>query len=259
MIPTTTNKQVVRVLLSVFFFSVFFHTAEAETTCAIEPFATNLPQGDSVTISVMTTMGNSDSALEFNLGNLPTGVTGGFSISESIQGNNASKKASLLIQTQSDAQMGSFMIPVLMRSSANSPSGVEQSICQFNLVVTKSVRTEISPAPAPTSPRMTSTVSSGALPTDVSLFNKTTTGVSTGSTTTSRAGLFKNTLTRGSQGSDVFVLQIALKVLGYFPAHVAPTGYYGAVTESAVKAYQSANHIDPVGLVGPQTRSILNK
>jgi murein L,D-transpeptidase YcbB/YkuD len=49
-----------------------------------------------------------------------------------------------------------------------------------------------------------------------------------------------------------------LQCLGYFPTDVDPTGYFGPVTEAAVRGFQSAYGIDPAGYVGHETRALLN-
>ncbi len=64
-------------------------------------------------------------------------------------------------------------------------------------------------------------------------------------------------LKNGSAGSAVETLQKMLATLGFFKA--SPTGYFGSQTAAAVKAYQTAKHIEPTGTVGPLTRSALNK
>lgn len=68
-------------------------------------------------------------------------------------------------------------------------------------------------------------------------------------------GSGSESLSLGSSGERVRELQSALTVLGYFTA--APTGYFGPITETAVVAFQKANGIDPIGVVGPQTRAAL--
>ena len=65
-------------------------------------------------------------------------------------------------------------------------------------------------------------------------------------------------LQRGSSGDEVMLLQKKLQQAGYFPQDIEPNGYFGFVTESAVKDLQIANNISPIGRVGPQTRLILN-
>ena len=39
----------------------------------------------------------------------------------------------------------------------------------------------------------------------------------------------------------------------------APTIYFGAQTEAALKAYQTAHGLDAVGYTGPKTRTLLNQ
>lgn len=69
---------------------------------------------------------------------------------------------------------------------------------------------------------------------------------------------FKNFLKLGQTSEEVLQLQSKLKNLGYF-SYPKLTGYFGAVTETAVKAFQNANNIDQFGYVGPATRAALNK
>ncbi|HVS79397.1 MAG TPA: peptidoglycan-binding protein, partial [Candidatus Paceibacterota bacterium] len=79
------------------------------------------------------------------------------------------------------------------------------------------------------------------------------------------AATFERTLSVGSTGPDVSVLQQILKNLGYF-TYSAITGYFGPVTQTAVQAFQAAKNIvssgtpetTGYGVVGPQTRSVLN-
>lgn len=71
--------------------------------------------------------------------------------------------------------------------------------------------------------------------------------------------LFVHYLAKGAKGSEVRALQEKLKALGFFPATVDATGYYGPTTIAAVKAFQSARNLPSVGYVGPATRAELNK
>jgi LPXTG-site transpeptidase (sortase) family protein len=72
------------------------------------------------------------------------------------------------------------------------------------------------------------------------------------------AATFTKFLSFGSTQKQVRQLQNLLQCLGYFPADVAPTGYFGQATEDSVKKFQSANGIEAAGYVGPATRSALN-
>ena len=63
------------------------------------------------------------------------------------------------------------------------------------------------------------------------------------------------TLQRGSSGSGVNNLQNRLKTLGFYTASV--TGYYGDVTEAAVRDFQRSRGIQINGIAGPQTQAAL--
>ena len=73
---------------------------------------------------------------------------------------------------------------------------------------------------------------------------------------------FSTNLTVGSTGADVVALQTWLIANGYsIPAiasGAASKGYFGAQTQTAVKAYQVAKGIPSTGFVGPLTRGALN-
>ena len=75
--------------------------------------------------------------------------------------------------------------------------------------------------------------------------------------TTASSYRFTEYLKLGSKGTEVTELQKKLKKLGYFNA--IATGYFGTVTQNAVKAFQKAKGISQVGTVGPITRTALNK
>lgn len=60
----------------------------------------------------------------------------------------------------------------------------------------------------------------------------------------------------GSQDAEVTALQQQLIKLGFLSG--SATGYYGAQTEAAVKAYQTAHGLTAAGYVGPSTRAALN-
>lgn len=63
-------------------------------------------------------------------------------------------------------------------------------------------------------------------------------------------------LSRGSSGTAVSsVQQILYDAYQGFPA---PTGYFGPVTEAAVKQWQSEHDIEALGIVGPQTAAAMH-
>ncbi len=90
----------------------------------------------------------------------------------------------------------------------------------------------------------------------------TGTGFGTGSTGGEVLGAaaynFGRNLALGSRGADVDALQQIL-IDGGFLKIASPTGYFGALTRTAVIAFQAKYGIAQVGLVGPQTRAQLNK
>jgi murein L,D-transpeptidase YcbB/YkuD len=67
---------------------------------------------------------------------------------------------------------------------------------------------------------------------------------------------FTNTLQIGMQSPGVIELQKRLKEEGVYNGPI--TGYFGPLTEAAVKSYQKKYGIKPTGIVGPITRDRLN-
>jgi cell wall-associated NlpC family hydrolase len=62
----------------------------------------------------------------------------------------------------------------------------------------------------------------------------------------------------GSKGEQVTVLQEDLRLLGYFH-YPTNTGYYGTITEAAVKSFQRENGLTADGIVGPKTGQLLQQ
>jgi peptidoglycan hydrolase-like protein with peptidoglycan-binding domain len=72
-----------------------------------------------------------------------------------------------------------------------------------------------------------------------------------------RIALGKNeSMHRGDRGSAVVKLQKALAALGF--AAGEPDGVFGQVTQAAVIDFQQSNNLDPDGIVGADTASLLN-
>lgn len=70
---------------------------------------------------------------------------------------------------------------------------------------------------------------------------------------------FTKTLQRGITGDEVKELQEFLKqFLDIYPEGLV-TGYFGPLTEAAVKRLQEKSNIEAVGVVGPKTRAKLNE
>ncbi len=77
-------------------------------------------------------------------------------------------------------------------------------------------------------------------------------------TATSKIGYkFSSMLKVGSRGKAVLELQKRLKAEGLFSGNM--TNYFGQGTKAAVQAYQNKNGLQPLGIVGPATRALLNK
>ncbi len=69
---------------------------------------------------------------------------------------------------------------------------------------------------------------------------------------------FTRNLALRSSGNDVLLLQNLLKCLGFFPANISSSGFFGQKTFTAVQVLQKKNGISAIGSVGPITRAILN-
>ena len=69
---------------------------------------------------------------------------------------------------------------------------------------------------------------------------------------------FLRQLRKGMSGDDIKALQEYLKSIpGIYPEGFV-TGYFGSLTEQAVKRFQRKHGIEDVGEVGPKTRAKLN-
>lgn len=74
----------------------------------------------------------------------------------------------------------------------------------------------------------------------------------------SEAALGDQTLSYGEKHGDVVELQDVLSAKGYFDFHTS-TGYYGSITEDAVKQFQDAHGLAVDGIAGPNTFAALEK
>lgn len=67
-------------------------------------------------------------------------------------------------------------------------------------------------------------------------------------------------LRAGMRGGEVIILQEFLQKNNWGIPNDGPvTGYYGRVTEAAVRKFQAANNLPAVGVVGPRTRELINR
>ena len=67
---------------------------------------------------------------------------------------------------------------------------------------------------------------------------------------------FENDLNVGSRGTDVTELQKWLTANVLYSGPV--TGYFGKLTQAAVKFYQEKNNLPSYGFFGPMTRALVN-
>jgi peptidoglycan hydrolase-like protein with peptidoglycan-binding domain len=68
---------------------------------------------------------------------------------------------------------------------------------------------------------------------------------------------FNTYLSLGSKGPDVTALQNVLTAKGFYSGPI--TGTYGPLTKIAVEKFQESHSISPLGVVGVQTRALLNQ
>lgn len=73
---------------------------------------------------------------------------------------------------------------------------------------------------------------------------------------TPRSIFAEEVLHKGSQGKMVYNLQENLKKMGYFTTQ--PTGYYGSITDHAVRQFQLDTGLSPNGVLDFQTQQKLN-
>jgi hypothetical protein len=127
----------IKVGISILIFTAIFlfsprEKAMADATCTVEPFTTKITQGEDASISLIIKVDKETSPLSVAIGDLPFNVEGGFPQTESVGRSGLEKILKIQIRANPNAQTGSFMIPVLYSSGKN-----PQSICQFNLKISK--------------------------------------------------------------------------------------------------------------------------
>jgi hypothetical protein len=215
----------------------------AASTCSIDPFVTTVSQGNIATTSIILSPDDMNAPFEVELGSMPGAVESGFLKISDIQTIGSTKTIPLVIQTAKDAQIGSFMISVLYRISKTN-----EFTCQFNLVVTKKL------------PYVSEHINTDILATTKKVASGTLVeeGNSVSGISNQKNFVFSRNLVVRSKGEDVRKLQELLKALGFFPKNEPSSGYFGTITEKAVKEFQISKHIDPLGIVGPKTRKELN-
>ena len=92
--------------------------------------------------------------------------------------------------------------------------------------------------------------------TQVSVRAKGTSGAAAAPAPTAEGGAISRTLVKGMSGDEVTILQKFLVNDGLLVG--SATGYFGSLTEAAVKQFQTKLGLEPVGIVGPRTRAEVN-
>lgn len=101
-----------------------------------------------------------------------------------------------------------------------------------------------------------SSVSKSATMRKVVISSALATGIFLASPQDADAALGDQTLRKGMNDPDVKDLQDALKAKGFFTFDQS-TGYYGPITEEAVRKFQQEHRLQVDGIAGPQTLSTL--
>ncbi len=82
---------------------------------------------------------------------------------------------------------------------------------------------------------------------------------SVASSTLAQNNVFTKNLARGASGPNVTALQRFLKTIPDVYPEGSITGYFGSLTEKAVKRFQIKYGLEPIGIVGPTTRKKLGE
>lgn len=71
--------------------------------------------------------------------------------------------------------------------------------------------------------------------------------------------VFVRALSVGNRGTDVQLLQLALKNLGYFATKFSPTQYFGTLSRQVLLIFQKDHHLTVSGSLDLPTRTLLNQ
>ncbi len=244
----------VSLILALGVISLFPLAASANHSCEVSPFSKRIKQSESVLYEVLLHPSSPTSSFAIKMGNLPISVESGFvSVPTSTSNGKTPERVSVVLKSKANAQIGSFSLVVLYHEDVG--AGVQESVCQLNIIIEESVGQKLVTTPSPSPDSLVSIPTN--LVSRIEVLAKGRKGPITFLATTPKN--LSKSLSRGSRGEAVKTLQNILKSIGLFPSQVESTGYFGPITETAVKAFQAREGIEQVGIVGPLTRSALDK
>jgi peptidoglycan hydrolase-like protein with peptidoglycan-binding domain len=85
------------------------------------------------------------------------------------------------------------------------------------------------------------------------------TSTDTSSADIAAVNYFPRNVIIGDSGPDVNLLQVELENLGYLPATLTPTGYFGPATQHALLLFQNAHQLNKSGYLDIQSQALFNK
>jgi peptidoglycan hydrolase-like protein with peptidoglycan-binding domain len=176
----------------------------------------------------------------------PGGTPISASASDGITTDRVCSSAESRMQLVAKSTAGAEIITISATGSCGGSSGGTPNVPITPVVTTPVVTTPVVTTPVVTTPVVTLV----QLPVQASPVAVAATSAA------SAAHIFRTALRFGSRGIDVTELQNRLITEGLMSG--SATGYFGALTQVAVKKYQANHGIDQLGNVGPATRAALN-
>ena len=263
----------------------------ATHSCQANPFSLPMFQGGEVEY-VISLYPNASTTLRYGVstGDLPRGVSRGFRFASTSTENTVPSEVVLYLKSTDDAQIGSFKSTLFFALDIG--AGPEEAKCLFSVVIKPGTTTIAALSATTTSPTVSTTSASVNNPSLGGVFiqdvadlplpneqppegflesigelgekNAATHGGDLGNADSNeqhsmnKAVEFLRSLWRGLRGEDVAALQMILTNLMLFPDSIQPTGFFGPITEKAVREFQREHGLPQVGIFGPRTRPLFD-
>jgi hypothetical protein len=255
-------------------FIPFQFAAASGHWCKIEPFSQHIKAaGETANFAVTLFPSSPIARVDVQTGSLPQGIQTFFGPLHPV--SPARFETTAAFTAGERAEPGSFTISVIYREiSGGTIEGEKNAVCRLNLVIDSGAASSASSAVSASSP---SPPPSGFFSPGSSAGRAGSRDTDRGATAAPNPGLSGDTekrrsietsgfsssgfvinLRRGDRNNSVRQLQELLAKLGFFPKSIEPTGFFGPLTERAVKSFQAVHNIQQTGRVGPVTRSALN-